>query len=202
MTKFEINERELIKRLSVPDEIKDQGAAAVSRYLMRMGDDFEKLNEARIIVLGEKGAGKTSISRRLINVDAEMPGDYESTEGVTTLLWSFPDKEGNTMNVHLWDFAGHSITHSAHRCFMSARCLYIYVYNGRIERDNDPSYWLEQIRIHGGDSSILFLINEKDDHRVDIAERTLKREYPSIEGFYHIDIGSDDKTKLIDLGKR
>ena len=197
--KFYINKNELEKRLGVPDEIKDQGAAAVGQYLVRLGENFKKLNEARIIVLGEKGAGKTSIARRLIDINAEMPKEYESTEGVVTSIWNFPDNDGYDMNVHIWDFAGHSITHSAHRCFMSARCLYIYVYNGRIERDNDPVYWLEQIRIHGGNSNILFLINEKDDHRADIAEKTLKHDYPSIMGYYRVDIGSDNKTKLEDF---
>jgi hypothetical protein len=44
---------------------------------------------------------------------------------------------------------------------------------------------------------VLFLINEKDDHRADIAEKTLKDEYPSIVDYYRVDIGNDkDKTKL------
>jgi GTPase SAR1 family protein len=193
---FSIDKDQLKRHLGVPDEVKAEGAAAVGRYLEGLGEQTERLNEARIIILGEKGAGKTSLARRLLDVNAIMPKEYESTEGVETSLWRFPGKYGADVNAHIWDFAGHSITHSAHRCFMSARCLYIYVYNGRIERDNDPAYWLEQIRIHGGDSPVLFLINEKDDHRADIAENTLKDEYPSIVDYYRVDIGNDDKTNL------
>jgi len=193
---FTIDKKQLKRHFGVPDEIKAEGAAAVGRYLKGLGDHTERLNEARIIILGEKGAGKTSLARRLLNIDAPMPEEYESTEGVVTSLWRFKGKSGADINAHVWDFAGHSITHAVHRCFMSARCLYIYVYNGRIERDNDPAYWLEQIRIHGGDSPVLFLINEKDDHRVDIEENTLRDEYPSIVNYYPVDIGSDDKTKL------
>jgi len=194
---FVIDKKELERRLNVPDEIKERGAAAVGQYIERLGHDTEALNEARIIILGEKGAGKTSIARKLIDIDADLPREDESTEGVITNVWSFPDKDDNKIvNAHIWDFAGHSITHSAHRCFMSARCLYIYVYNGRIGRDNDPSYWLEQIRIHGGDSPVLFLVNEKDAHRADIAEKTLKIDYPSIAGYYRVDICNENKTKL------
>jgi len=141
---FVIDEEELKRRLSVPDETKAEGAAVVGQFLERINKDieagigFELLNETRIIILGEKGAGKTSLAKRLINIKARMPMEKESTEGVETSIWSFPDKDGDkNINAHIWDFAGHSITHSAHRCFMSARCLYIYVYNGRIERDND-----------------------------------------------------------------
>jgi GTPase SAR1 family protein len=198
---FNIDKQQLERHFGVPDEIRDEGAAAVGRYLERLGREVEWLKEARIIILGEKGAGKTSLARKLLNVDTEMPKKYESTEGVETSLWRFKGKDGADVNAHVWDFAGHSITHSAHRCFMSARCLYIYVYNGRIERDNDPVYWLEQIRIHGGDSPVLFLINEVDDHKADIAEKTLIKEYPSILGYYRIDIGSKDKTKLKEFRK-
>ncbi|MCL2064354.1 MAG: hypothetical protein FWG98_08285 [Candidatus Cloacimonetes bacterium] len=194
--RFVIDRKELDRRFNVPDEHKDQGAATVGKYLLRLGEDTKRLNEARIIILGEKGAGKTSIARRLIDVDAEMPKEGESTEGVIRYIWTFTDNDSNDMNTHIWDFAGHSITHSAHRCFMSARCVYIYVYNGRIERDNDPVYWLEQIRIYGDNPPIFFLINEKDNNRADIAERTLKKDYPFIVGYYRVDIANEDKTAL------
>jgi hypothetical protein len=103
------------------------------------------------------------------------------------------------MNVHLWDFAGHVITHSAHRCFMSSRCLYIYVYDGRIEHNNRPEYWLEQIRIYGGNSPILFLINKRDDHVPEIERKTLQADYPNILGYHTVDIGNEDLTGLIDF---
>jgi len=194
---FDIDKKLLKRRINIPDEIKAEGAAYVGRYLDGLGDEIEVLHEARIIILGEKGAGKTSIARKLRNINANMPNDNESTEGVETHFWKIPaNGRAKSVNAYIWDFAGHSITHAAHRCFMAARCLYIYVYNGRIERDNAPAYWLEQIRIHGGDSPILFLINEKDDHRADIEKKTLKNNYPSIIGYYNVDIGSDNKTDL------
>ena len=196
---FEIDKKQLERRLGVPDEIKAEGAAAVGRYLEGLGDEIERLNEARIIILGERGAGKTSLARKLRDINAKMPKGKDSTEGVDRHPWNFPDKDGvGNVTAHIWDFAGHSITHSAHRFFMSARCLYIYVYNGRIERDNDPAYWLEQIRIHGGDSPVLFLINKKDDHKVDIAEKTLKYEYPSIDNYYYVDIGDKHNTTKLE----
>jgi len=102
-----------------------------------------------------------------------MPRRKDSTEGVDTTIWTFLDKDGTSnINAHIWDFVWHSITHSAHSCFMSSRCLYIYVYNGRMEQEKDPTCWLEQIRAFGGVSPVLFLINEtqhrnKDFRRVE-----------------------------------
>ena len=197
---FVADEEEIERILSVPEEIQAQGAAAVGQYLENLGDEIEGLNETRIIILGEPDAGKTSLARRLKNITAPMPDRNETTEGVINTLWTFPDNEGDkNINAHIWDFAGQSITHAAHRCFMSARCLYIYVYRGRIEGGNNIEYWLEQIRIHGGDSRILFLVNKTDDNEADIAVNTLRDEYPSIVDYYYVDIGNKDTTELEDF---
>lgn len=195
---FKQNKEELKRRVNIPVEIREQGAAAVATYLQQLeSHGSEYLNESRIIILGEKGAGKTSIALKLVDINAEMPKEDESTEGVSVFMWKVHDEQTDgTMNVHIWDFAGHVITHSAHRCFMSSRCLYIYVYNGRVEHDNRPDYWLEQIRIYGGDSPILFLINETDKHMSDIAKKTLKDDYPSIVDYYSVDIGNKNTVKL------
>ncbi|MDR2888529.1 MAG: hypothetical protein LBV33_01655 [Lachnospiraceae bacterium] len=188
---------ELLRRHIVPEEIRAQGAAAVGHYLEQLGDEVELINEARIIILGEKGAGKTSLARKLIDLNAQLPDEDESTAGVSVLPWRLAGEgDRDEMLVHIWDFAGHSITHAAHRCFMSSRCLYIYVYNGRVEHDNRSAYWLEQIKLYGGGSPVLFLVNEKDRHQSDIAKKTLRHDFPLIQDYYHVDIGHQDKERM------
>jgi len=191
------NDREEIqKRLNVPKRIAERGAAGVARYVTGLDEKAERLNETRVLILGEKGSGKTSLALRLKNPKHKMPSKDESTEGVDVIDWPIaavagqPDSE---VNVHIWDFAGHVITHAAHRCFMSERCLYIVLINGRTEGDNRTEYWLEQIRNYGGDSPVLVLVNIKDKHRVDLPENTLKKEFPSIVDFYQVDIDAGGK---------
>jgi len=183
---------EIDLRLSVPGEIQARGAAEVARYVLELKEKgTERLNEARVIILGNKGSGKTSLARRLKNPKAPMPKIDESTEGVDVIDWVIPvdaKQSNSTLNVHVWDFAGHVITHSAHRCFMSERCLYILLINGRTEGDNRIEYWLEQIRNYGKNSPVLILVNNYDEHPVDIAENTLKKEFPTIEGFHQVNI--------------
>jgi hypothetical protein len=116
----EEDEKEIEMRLNVPAEIRDQGAAAVGRYMEELGKGAERLNEARILILGDKGAGKTCLSRRLKDPNAEMTTDEESTPGVDTTLWKL---EKENVNVHIWDFAGHTVTHAVHQFFLSERCL-------------------------------------------------------------------------------
>jgi GTPase SAR1 family protein len=198
VNRFDVNENNVRRRINAPDEIKKKGMASVGHYLEELGDsDVERLNEARIIILGEKGAGKTSLARRLVDITAKMPNENESTEGVTVLQWRINDNEfGGHMHVHVWDFAGHTITHAAHRCFMSSRALYIYVYDGRVEHNNRPEYWLEQIKIYSGDSPALFLINEKDGHKPLIEKKTLKDDYPFVSGYYNVNIGDLNTANL------
>ncbi|MDR2970797.1 MAG: hypothetical protein LBU83_02535 [Bacteroidales bacterium] len=191
--RFQIDKEALERRLSVPQEIKMRGAKIVADYLEQMElTGSENLNEARIIILGEKGAGKTCLARRLRNPSAPMAKPNESTEGVDTTTWRIKGEDASsTVNAHIWDFAGHVITHAAHRCFLSERCLYILVYDGRTERRNRIEYWLDHVRTYGGDAPVLILVNKFDKNRPDIPENTLKRKYSFIVDFVHFSIDKD-----------
>jgi GTPase SAR1 family protein len=176
---FVLDQDKLKQRLNVPKEIKDQGAFAVSRYL----EDLEKqgalnINESRIIILGEKGAGKTCIARKLVNPDSAMTTEDESTAGVNTLYWKIgSDTANETINARIWDFAGHTVTHAVHQFFLSERCLYIIVYDGRSEARNRLEYWLDHMKNYGGESNALILVNKRDYHSVDIPVNSLKEQY-------------------------
>ena len=188
---FILDPEALARRVNVPKEIRQQGAAAVANYLEKLEKGATRLNEARIIILGDKGAGKTCIARRLIDPDAPMTTDAESTPGVNTMLWKL---EQENINVSIWDFAGHTVTHAVHQFFLSERCLYIMVYDGRTEERNRLEYWLNHMKNYGGDSKAIILVNKRDQHPVDISINFLKEQY-SIAGVYTFSI-QDDKTDL------
>jgi len=203
-SRFKIDKKGLNIRLSrVPYEIKEQGAKAVADYLELMeSEGSEKLNEARIIILGEKGAGKTCLARRLIKLKAPMTKPNESTEGVVSTIWKIKSKNvASSVSAHIWDFAGHVITHAAHRCFLSERCLYILVYDGRTERRNQIEYWLDHVRNYGGNAPVLILINMFDDNKPDIPENTLKKKYLFIKDFVYLSI-KKDKDALKEFSTR
>jgi len=191
---FELDQEALERRMSVPEEIRVQGAAAVARYLEELEKGTERLNEARIIILGDKGAGKTCLARRLVDPAATMTEERESTAGVDTTLWKL---EKENINVHIWDFAGHVVTHAVHQFFLSERCLYVIVYDGRTEERNRLEYWLNHMKNYGGDSKAMVLVNKRDEHSVDIPINSLKEEYP-IEGLYTFSI-RDDKKEMQDF---
>jgi len=98
------------------------------------------------------------------------------------------------MNVHIWDFAGHVVTHAAHRCFLSERCLYIIVCDGRSEQRNRLEYWLDHVENYGGDSKVMIFVNLRDGHKPQIPENRLKAKYP-IVNFKYFSI-HDDRMEL------
>lgn len=187
-----LDQEALERRINVPKEIRNQGAAEVANYLEALEmQGAVRLNEARIIILGDKGAGKTCIARRLIDPKAPMTTNAESTAGVDTTLWPLKDEN---INVRIWDFAGHTVTHAVHQFFLSERCLYIMVYDGRTEERNRLEYWLNHMKNYGGDSQAIILVNKRDQHSVDIKINTLKENYP-IAGIYTFSV-QDDKKEL------
>ncbi|MCL2254973.1 MAG: hypothetical protein FWC09_11080, partial [Lachnospiraceae bacterium] len=186
---FAFEAEEVIKRFNAPDEYIKQGAAAVGRYMERLTQGAEHMNETRIIILGEKGAGKTCLARRLVNPNADMTSVHDSTEGVETSLWSIrTDDDERNVKARIWDFAGHVVTHAAHRCFLSARCLYIIVYDGRSELRNRIEYWLNHVRNYGHNSPTLILVNIRDGNPPRLLENDLRRAYPFIQGFAYVNI--------------
>ncbi|MDR2699405.1 MAG: hypothetical protein LBC12_01060 [Nitrososphaerota archaeon] len=167
--RFVVDKEALKRRLNVPKEIKAQGTAAVAGFLENLETQgIKRLNEARIIVIGDKGAGKTSLKTKLVDINKELPKEYESTEGVDIDVWKLEKNivdEG--VNVHIWDFAGHVITHAVHRFFLSERCIYIIVYDGRVNDRNindSMEYWLDHVKNYGAGSPVYVIVNKKDEH--------------------------------------
>ena len=175
----------------IPREIRERGAAAVGHYLESIEKKgAEKLNEARIIILGDKGAGKTSLAVKLKNPDAEMPEVEDSTAGVDVSHWK---PKGEDVNIRIWDFAGHTITHTVHRFFLSERCAYVVVCDGRTERDKNLEYWLDFVKNYGDNSGVFILVNKRDEHLPKISINNLKERY-NIKGYSAFSIKEDSKA--------
>jgi len=193
---FEFDKDELLFRLNTPDSIQAEGAAAVGKHMLALKDQGkQETKEARIILLGSKGAGKTSLARRLRNAYfLPMPRKEDSTAGVDTFRPKLIENE----ITHLWDFGGHVIIQSAHKCFMSAECVYVLVLDGRTEaRQEIEEYrkWLTTVKSYsGGNAKVFIVLNESDSHSYLMPEEQLMGEFPNlIAGFAYINLKRDRK---------
>jgi GTPase SAR1 family protein len=91
--------------------------------------------------------------------------------------------DGVSIKAHFWDFGGQEMMHSTHQFFLSTRCLYVLVLDGRKEEDSE--YWLNFIRSFGGTSPVLVVLNKIDDNEgFEVNRKFLIEKYPNIVGFH------------------
>lgn len=189
---FHKDKEKLKQRIHVLVEIQKSGASAVAHYLEELEEGAVQLNEARIIILGDKGSGKTSLARRLINPQAKMPELEESTKGVDIDIWEAEHKN-EKMNVWIWDFAGHAVTHSVHKFFLSERCIYIVLCNGRREETEKVIYWLNMKKNYGANSPAIVLVNKFDEHSVELSQPDLDEKFENLE-YHNFSIKNDSQS--------
>lgn len=173
----------------------DLGALRVYfRQQVEAGREF--LYEAKLLIVGEPGAGKTSLTRKLLDPTAALPAKNESTDGIDVCTWVFPLTDVSTrtdpgleqsddrtelsnpqFRVNIWDFGGQEIYHATHQFFLSRRSLYIIVADAR-EQKADFFYWLNLIEHLSDRSPVLIFNNEIQGRHWIINEQQLHSLFP------------------------
>ncbi|MEM8674898.1 MAG: ADP-ribosylation factor-like protein [Cyanobacteria bacterium P01_G01_bin.67] len=150
-----------------PLEVVKQGNQAILNYYSQIaaqGKDY--LYEAKMLIVGEGGAGKTTLAHKIQDNNCPLPHIDDRTKGITinTHDFSISTQNGGTRSfiLNVWDFGGQEIYHATHRFFLSKRSLYVLVADNR-EDNTDFNYWLNIIELFAGDSPIIIVLNEKDD---------------------------------------
>ncbi|MBT7778515.1 MAG: GTP-binding protein [Rhodospirillales bacterium] len=178
------------KLTTPPIEIVAQGNLAIEQYYKSIEQEGEQanLNELKVVLVGDGGAGKTSLVRQIFGDEFNK---FESqTHGIEVRKYSFQSRF-RPIKVNFWDFGGQEIMHATHQFFLSHRSLYILVLDGR--RDEKTEYWLKNIESFGGNSPILIVMNKIDQNpSFELNQRFLKEKYIGIKGFYRISCASKD----------
>ncbi len=175
--------------INPPAEIVNQGNDAILNYFReRELGDVDHLYEAKMLILGEGGAGKTSLLRRLYQPDQPLPTEQETTKGISIYRHEFSLKNGRRFRLNVWDFGGQEIYHATHQFFLTRRSLYLLLDDTRKDHksvsDEGFKYWLELIDLFGGHSSVLIFQNEKGGRSKAIDLAGIKGRYDNVKELY------------------
>ena len=188
--------------LSIPPEIlgptwdqvsvkkaKPANPAEILQYYFRSWAEATRpLNEAKILLVGQGGVGKTSLVKRL--VEDRFDPEERKTEGINITQWPIPVQSGGTdgnIRLNIWDFGGQEIMHATHQFFLTKRSLYLLVLDARQgESEGNIHYWLRIIQSYGADSPVLVVINKNEPpNQLDLNETRLGKDYaPNVRGFF------------------
>ena len=159
--------------------------AAYRRYRAEK-ETLQPLNEAKLLLVGNEAAGKTSLVRYLVDNlprrDSEDPTRGTAIrEKIDTKSWLADQSGGITLNV--WDFGGQVIMRGTHQYFLTRRSLYLLVLDARFEDDLSIYDWLRIIRNRADDSPVIVVINKCDGDRRGprLPEERLKKEHGVVE---------------------
>jgi hypothetical protein len=166
-------------------EIVKQGHEAVLNYfreIERQGIDH--LYEAKVLLVGEGGAGKTSLLRRLYYPEQPLPNEDQSTRGIDVHVQHFDRAGGRRFRLNVWDFGGQQLYHATHQLFLTKSSLYVLVDDTRKDyqsvHDEGFKYWLEVVEAFGGKSPVLIFQNEKGGRSKKIDEAGIKGRFPNV----------------------
>ncbi len=163
-----------------PIEVANQGIQAIKDYFQqgeKQGVDY--LYEAKLLIVGEGGAGKTTLAKKIKNPNYQLQ-EEKSTEGIDVISCYFPYNNQYNFRMNIWDFGGQEIYHTTHQFFLTKRSLYVLVIDNRKEDDN-LYYWLNLVELLSDNSPLLIIKNEKQDRERDIDERGLRGQFSNLE---------------------
>ncbi|BBC27036.1 COR domain-containing protein [Pseudanabaena sp. ABRG5-3] len=180
-----------------PLEIVEKGIESIREYFKQIETEgIDYLYEAKLLIVGEGGAGKTTLANKIINSDYQLC-EEDSTKGIEVLHWSFPRSDSNQFNVNIWDFGGQEIYHSTHQYFLTKRSLYLLVVDTRKE-DTDFYYWLNVIELLSDNSPILIIKNEKQNRQREINVNQLRGEFGSFKAVFATNLATNrDLEKIL-----
>jgi internalin A len=182
-----------------PAEIVQQGNEAILNYFREQAvQGVDHLYEAKMLIVGEGGAGKTSLLRRLYQTDAPLPDEDETTKGIDIHQHPFKLSNGRDFRLNVWDFGGQEIYHATHQFFLTKRSLYVLLDDTRKNDStvHDPvfKYWLDVVDLLGDHSPVLVFQNEKGGRSKAIDQAGIKSKFPSVKEFYRGDLQQADSV--------
>ncbi|GAC1350076.1 MAG: hypothetical protein NVSMB27_29160 [Ktedonobacteraceae bacterium] len=184
--------------LTVPPEIVARGTSDILAFLRELEKNSITRYEAKLLVVGEGGTGKSSLLRAIR--EQEFDSTLSTTHGIEVDRLPLPYSKltGGEITLNTWDFGGQQIYHATHQFFLTKRSLYMVVWNARqgVEQGR-LDYWLETIRSLAPDAPVLLVATHIDERAPDINYQSYKGTYPQLVG--HLSVSNANGTGITEL---
>lgn len=162
--------------INPPMSIVEHGTEAILTYFEQLKEGSEKLYEARIVIVGESKAGKTTLFKKLKDENTFVPDpNQESTHGINiNQERTFTHTNGVQINSSIWDFGGQDTQNYLHQYFYAKDNLFVLVCDQRAEKTRFD-YWFEMITRLCSESRIIVVRNLNE--RVTASQSLNLKEY-------------------------
>jgi len=150
---------------SPPISIVKQGKAAIKQWFEQQEKyGKEIVYEAKILIVGEPDAGKTTLMKKLLDSNVAIPDkENQSTLGVNVIRnfkMPHPQNPDIELTVNIWDFGGQEIQYMLHQYFLTQDAQYIVVSDHRKENTRFD-YWFQMIEMLGTTSSRIMVLKNR-----------------------------------------
>lgn len=197
---------------NIPKEIFDianNTLEDVRNFLIQQARELnvDYLWEGKMILVGNGEVGKSSIRKKLLDKNANLPQKEDRTKGIDLAINTYPvpiispiqmiRDSGKNFQLHIWDFGGQGRYREVQQLFCSRKSLYLFI----TSYDDQPhqedyigfEYWLSMVNAFNYDpdtknhSPVIHVLNKIDKNSINNFNEEERREsFPNIQAFCKI----------------
>lgn len=121
---------ETFYRWQLPSRLMPQSQGAANTSAIQREEQVQYTN-AKVLLVGDSGAGKTGLSKRL--ADGTWESSPASTVGAWATQWSIPatGTQQGDREIWLWDFGGQADQRLIHQLYMDETALAVLVFDAQ-----------------------------------------------------------------------
>ena len=171
LQEFSIDEDNM---LIPPRDVVQKGLHEIHSFIVSLAEESFPCYRIRLLVLGDKGSGKTSLLRRLRSGKslkkanskgsaAVQSGEQYIGQRIINLTSKREDGSTATVEFNAWDFCGNQNTETSHSFFVAPKSLFIVTIDLRDVKKEKIRFWLQSISTRASGASIFLIGTHADD---------------------------------------